>query len=271
MTNEVCRLAEEEMMLKRIAGLFAVALSVFSAPVALSQIEQAQPVYTYVSQFQVPRANWAQFAEDTEKTAVPVLQRLMADGAIVGWGSFETIVHTPDGMTHGVWWSSTSLVGTTRVLDELRKTAPGPGQVAATKHEDYLMRSVYSHTTSVSGAGAGYLRVVCLLTQPGKGDDFTSALKKYLGPNFEDQFKKGNAASYAMDQEYVLTGPGSMRCTVTTFPSAEAMNKWADALNSTLDKMSPEDRKGWQDALASFTVADSRRDMLARITHSAHK
>jgi hypothetical protein len=270
-SNEVYRLVEEEAMLQRIIGLFAVALLVFSAPAALSQLEQAQPVYTYVSQFQVPRASWAQFAEDTEKTTNPIFQRLMTDGAIVGWGDFENIVHTPDGMTHGVWWSSTSLASITRVLDELRKVGPRPGQIAATKHEDYLLRSVYSHTTSVSGAGTGYLRVVCLLTQPGKSDDFTAAIKKYLGPTWEDQFKKGNAASYGMDQQYVLTGPGSMRCTVTTFPSAEAMNKWADALNSTLDKMSPEDRKGWQDALASFTVPDSRRDMLARITRSAHK
>src|ERR1700682_2285576 len=105
MSDEVYRLVEEEAMLQRIIGLFAVALLVFSAPAALSQMEQAQPVYTYVSQFQVPRANWAQFAEDTEKTTNPIFQRLMADGAILGWGDFENIVHTPDGMTHGAWWS----------------------------------------------------------------------------------------------------------------------------------------------------------------------
>jgi hypothetical protein len=62
-----------------------------------------------------------------------------------------------------------------------------------------------------------------------------------------------------------------MRCTVVTFPNAEAMNKWADAIAATLDKMSAGDRKAWQDALASATVPNSRRDILARITHSAHK
>lgn len=258
-------------MLKRFVPLIVVGLLAFSAPVALSQMEQAHPIYTYVSQFQVPRANWAQYAEETEKTANPILMRLFTDGTLLGWGNFENIVHTTDGMTHGAWWSSTSLVGITRVLDELRKAGPRPGQIAATKHEDFLMRTVYSHTGSVPGGGTGYLRVNCTLTQPGKSDDFVATIKKYLGPTFEDQFKKGNATSYGMDEQYVFTAPGSTRCTVVTFPNAEAMNKWADAIAATLDKMSQDDRKAWQDALASTTVPNTRRDMLARITHYAHK
>ena len=48
-----------------------VLAAVVIGPIALSQMEQAQPVvYTYVSQFQVPRANWAQYSENTEKTFV---------------------------------------------------------------------------------------------------------------------------------------------------------------------------------------------------------
>ena len=252
-------------------GLFVVVLLAFSVPVALPQMEQAHPVYIYVSQFQVPRANWAQYAEDTEKTVNPILERLMADGTLTGWSNTETIVHTPDGMTHATAWGSTSLAGIMRVLAELRKIGPRPSQIAATKHEDLLLRSVYSHTSPVSGGGTGYLRVNCTLTQPGKSDDFVATIKKYLGPTFEEQFKKGVATSYGMDEQYVLNGPGSMRCGVFTFANAENMNKWADAIAATFDKMSPEDRKGFQDAIASSTVPNSRRDLLARITHSAHK
>jgi len=252
-------------------GLFVIVMLVFSVPVALPQAEQAHPVYIYVSQFQVPRANWAQYAEDTEKTVNPILERLMADGTLLGWANTENIVHTPEGMTHSTAWSSTSLAGITRVLDELRKSGPRPSQIAATKHEDLLLRSVYSHTTAVSGGGGGYLRVNCTLAQPGKADDFVATIKKYLGSTFEEQFKKGVATSYEMDEQYVLNGPGSMRCTVVTFSNAENMNKWAEAIAATFDKMSADDRKGFQDALASSTVPNSRRDLLARITHSAHK
>src|SRR5712692_3194870 len=157
------------------------------------------------------------------------------------------------------------------VLSCRNLTGPRASQIAATKHEDILLRSVYSHTSPVSGGGAGYLRVNCTVTQPGKADDFVATIKKYLGPTFEDQFKKGVATSYGMDEQYVLNGPGSMRCTVVTFANAENMNKWADAIAATFDKMSADDRKGFQEGIRGSTVPDSRRDMLARITHSAHK
>ncbi len=64
-------------------GLMLVALAVV-VPAAVSQIETAQPVYTYVSQFQVARANWAQFTEESEKTFVPIAEKFMADGTLVG-------------------------------------------------------------------------------------------------------------------------------------------------------------------------------------------
>jgi hypothetical protein len=87
------------------------------------------------------------------------------------------------------------------------------------------------------------LRVNCSLTQFGKSDDFVATLKKYLVPTFEDQFKKGNAVYYGMDEQ-VLNGPGSLRCTVAEFPNAEAMNKWADAIAATMAKISPEETQG---------------------------
>ena len=253
-------------MLKRTVGLLVVVLVIFSAPIALTQMEPAQPVYTYVSQFQVPRANWAQFAEDNERTFVPIAERLMADGTIVGWSTFETVVHTPDGYTHGTTWSSNSLAGITRVLDELRKGGPRPGQIAATKHEDLLMQSTMHHASAVTG-GSGYLRVVCQMTHPGKAGDYVAALKKYLGPTFDGLFKQGVATAYAMDEQYVNNTPPSLRCLVITYPNAEGMDKWATAVNESLGKMSQADR----DALASATVPDSRRDFMARLTHYAHK
>ena len=254
-------------MLKRIVGLFVVVvLAVFAVPIALPQMEQAQPVYTFVSQFQVPRANWTQYAEDTEKTLVPVAERLMADGTILSWSTFESIVHTPDGMTHGAAWSSNSIAGLTRVLDEVRKNGPRPGQIAATKHEDLLMQSTMYHASTGSGT-SGYLRVVCSLAKPDKPEDYAAALKKYLWPTFEEQFKKGVVSFVGLDQQYVNTSAPSLRCLVITYPNADGMDKWATAVNANLGKMSQADR----DAFFGTTVPDSRRDFLARLTHYAHK
>ena len=44
------------MLVRLVPRLEAAFPGVFGAPAGLSQMEQAQPLYTYVSQFQVPRA-----------------------------------------------------------------------------------------------------------------------------------------------------------------------------------------------------------------------
>ena len=251
-------------MLKRIAGLLVVVLAVMCVPAALSQMEPTPIVYTFVSQFQVPRANWAQFSEDNEKTFVPVVEKLTADGTIVGWSTFEQVVHTPDGYTHGAAWSSNTISGLMKVLDEIRKAGPRPGQIAATKHEDYLMQSSMYH----GGSGTPtYLRVVCQTTKADKPGEYVAALKKYLVPTFDDQVKKGVATFYGLDEQYVNNMAPSVRCLVIDYPNAEGMDKWATAVNATLGKMTQADRA----ALFGGVVADSRRDIMARITHSGHK
>ena len=70
-------------------GLALVAIAIVSSPIAFSQMEATPTVYTFVSQFQVPRANWAGYSEDTEKTVVPILEKLTADGTIASWSTFE--------------------------------------------------------------------------------------------------------------------------------------------------------------------------------------
>jgi len=251
-------------MMKRTAGLLVIALAVMLVPAALPQMEPTPTVYTFVSQFQVPRANWAGYSEDTEKTVVPILEKLTADGTILSWSTFEQLVHTPDGYTHGAAWSSTSIAGLTKVLDEVRKGGPRPGQIAATKHEDYLMQTSMYHAGSGTPA---YLRVVCSNAKADKPEGYAATLKKLLVPTFEEQIKKGVATYYGVDEQYVNTSAQSTRCVVITFPNAEGMDKWATAIKTTMDKWSPAERAEF----AGATVLDSRRDIMARITHSGHR
>jgi hypothetical protein len=252
-------------MTRKIAVLLVLLLAaIVTVPIAFSQMEPAQPtVYTFVSQFQVPRANWAQYAETTEKSFVPVAEKMVADGTILSYSTFEHIVHTPEGYTHGAAFTSTSIAGLTKVLDEVRKAGPQPGQVAATKHEDFLMQTTM-YTAGGGGAAPTYLRVVCQNAKPDKPEAYAAALKKYLWPMVEDQFKKGVVGYVGLDSQYVNTMAPSFRCLVLTYPNADAMDKWAMAVNATFGKMSAADR----DAFFGATVTDSRRDILARITHA---
>src|SRR5713101_262445 len=251
-------------MKKQIAGLVLIVLGVMFVPAALPQMEPTPIVYTYVSQFQIPRANWAQYSEDTEKSFVPVVEKSLADGSILSWSTFEQVVHTPDGYTHGAAWSSNSIAGLMKVLDEVRKNGPRPGQIAATKHEDLLMQTMMYHGSSGTEA---YLRVVCSMAKADKPEGYTAMLKKLLVPTFEEQLKKGVATYYGVDEQYVNTSAPSLRCVVITYSNAESMDKWATAISTTMSKWSAAERAEF----AGSTVLDSRRDIMARITHSGHK
>ena len=257
--------------MKKIASLIAVVVCavIVAAPMALPQMQQGQPiVYTFVSQFQVPRANWAEYSENTEKNLVPIAEKLVANGTILSYATFETIVHTPEGYTHGAAFSSSTISGLTKVLDELRKAGPQPSQIAATKHEDLLMQT--NMYVAGSGGAPAYLRVVCQNAKPqDKPEVYVAAIKKYIWPMAEDQVKKGVASYVGLDSQYVNTMAPSTRCLVINYPNAESMDKWAAAVNATLGKMTAADRA----AFFGSTVTDSRRDIMARITHSgtAHK
>jgi len=263
-------------MLKRVAVVFAVMAAVTFVvicvavvpPIALSQAEAKPTVYTYVSQFQVPRASWAQYTEDTEKNFVPVADKMLLEGAITGYTTFESIVHTPEGYTHGAAWSSNSIAGLMKLLDELRKNGPQKGQLAATKHEDLLLQStMYEAAASHGKTSSGYVRVVCQLAKPDRPDDYVAAIRKHLWPTFEDQLKKGSVTSFAIDSQYVNTGAPSLRCVVVQYPNADGLDKWATAVGAALGKLAGSDRE----ALLGSVVPESRRDFLSRITHSASK
>lgn len=256
---------EDTAMMRRITGLLVIAvLAVILVPAAVPQMESTPMVYTFVSQFQVPRANWAAYAEEAEKTSIPILEKLTTDGTILSWSTFEHVVHTPEGYTHGAAWSSTTISGLMKVLDEVRKVGPRPGQIAATKHEDLLMQTNMYHLGSGTPA---YARVVCSQAKADKPEAYTAMLKKLLVPTFEDQLKKGVAIYWGVDEQYVNTGAQSTRCVVIQYSNAEGMDKWAAAINATLAKWTAAERAEF----AAATVADSRRDLLMRVTHSGHK
>jgi hypothetical protein len=109
--------------------------------------------------------------------------------------------------------------------------------------------------------------VVCSNAKADKPEAYTAMLKKLLVPTFEEQLKKGVVTFWGVDEQYVNTAAQSTRCVVIDYPNAEGMDKWATAISTTMSKWSAAERAEF----AGATVLDSRRDILARITHSGHK
>jgi hypothetical protein len=249
----------------RTLAMGLVALSAFVAASGAAAQPADQTSYTFVAQWQVPRAQWATFVSDFEKNTRPVLEKLAANGTLVGWGAFETIVHTEDGPTHGTWLAATSASGIERARLELLKTASATSSLAAaTVHRDYYLRSLVGNGKPSSGSGA-YLTVSSQLVKPGQGAEWRKNWEKFFKPAFDDLVSQGLLVGYSIDVEDVHTDSPGWRHVVTLSPNIEAEDKIAAAFEALDAKRSPEERKTMSAAAQAMLEPGVHRDMYARV------
>jgi hypothetical protein len=234
---------------------------------ALAQSQSAEkPVlYTYVSEWAVPRAMWGDYlkseAEDTD-----MLKKAVADGTLVSFGSFAVLNHQEGAPTHGTWFSAGSLTNILKFLEVLRN-APGATSApfAAAKHWDYLLqsRNYASHSGTFTNA---YLRVGTWHSKAGSSDPDGKIMKATMVALCEKLLADGALHGYQIDQETVHSGdPGTIFVALIT-NGAEGLDKFNTVLEET-EKANPA---GWAGFGGTVDPA-GHRDTLARIDTMTHK
>ena len=251
-----------------LAAVFVVCLGVLMPGVSSAQ--QAAPAgYTFVAEWDAPRDKWPDVAAFAEKSWRPLLERLVADGTLTDFGIYETLVHMPGEMTHGLWWSSKTMAGIEKARLEAIKIPPAPA-LAAAKHRDYFLRSLISQSRPGGGSG-GYLRVATSVVQPGKGAEWRALWEKYSLPFYEEQMANGTFLSYGLQIEQVVTDDPGARMVVSIVPSAEALDKAQNASNALNAKRTQAERDAITAAFNQVTVPGAARTYLARLTSFATK
>ena len=258
-------------MSKRVLILLAGFVFVLLAPlVTLAQQQEEPPTFTFVSEWAVPRAQWADWAAYQDKNLKPIFDKLLADGTIISWGTYMTIVHDESGITHGSWYEANSIAGIERVLGEIAKLGTVPLISTATKHRDYFLRSSLRRAKAGSGAN-GYLWVGAYQIQPGKGREWRDLWDKNNKPLVEELFANGTISAYWVEGEQVHTDNPGWIYVVWTTPNADAVDKFFAAATARSQKRSAEENRAIGDAFAAVSVAGTHRDFFARVTHYAQK
>ncbi len=251
------------------AGLCALAMAaVCVAPVSAqtSEIKEKPPMYSYVGNWAIPRAQWAEM----EKSAAadrPVLDKGMADGTIVGYGSDINLVHQPDGETHDDWWSAMSMAGVLNILDQFYQTGSSttPVLTTATRHWDeiYVSRYYNWHPGTFKGA---YTHGSSYKLKPDAPPDAVETLSKNLiAPLMEKMLADGTIHEYEIDTEAIHTeAPGTFWLFYIA-ANAEGLDKVNAALMQTL-KAHPLDAPAF-DSMVDYSA---HRDILVR-TNATYK
>jgi hypothetical protein len=232
-------------MKMKVWGIFAgvctlAMLAALAAPArAQDEPKEKPPMYSYVGNWNIPRAQWADM-EKSDAADQKILDKALADGTIIGYGSDMNLVHQPDGSTHDDWWSAMSMAGILNVLDKFYKSgsATSPVMASATKHWDSIYVSRYYNWHSGSYKGA-YSRVASYKLKPHAPDDAVEKLSKdLLVPLMEKLLAAGTIVEYEIDTEAIHTeAPGTFWVEFIS-PNADGLDKFNAALHDAL-KMNP--------------------------------
>jgi hypothetical protein len=248
-----------------VASLCALTLVPLSANRASAQSQTTEkPVqYTYVSEWTVPRAMWADYLKN-DAADVDQMKKALADGTITSFGAYAVINHQEGLPTHGSWFTASSLSNLLKVLEGVRNApnAVAP-PLAAAKHWDYILssRNYNGHSGTFTN---GYLRVG--RWAPKASDPDGKLLKATMVPLLEKLLADGALHSYQIDQEDVhSTTPGTIFVAINA-NGAEGLDKFEAALDET-EKTNAAAWAGFGTTLEE----KGHTDFLARVSTASYK
>jgi hypothetical protein len=243
------------------AGLFGLALLTLSAIPGFAQAQEVKskpPMYSYIANWQIPRAHWSEMPQ-TEAADKSIMDKALADGTIIGHGDDETLVHTPDGETHDDWWSSMSMAGLLKVLNQLYASGntSSPALDAATKHWDLVYVSHY-YNWHPGAYKSAYTYVSEYELKPdAPGDAVDTISKNVVVPLLEKMLADGTLIEYEIDELSVHTqAPGTFSIVYLT-PTPDGIDKIEAAIHDAI-----KDQPLIVPAFGSMTKASGHRDEL---------
>jgi len=219
-----------------VGGLIVVgALGVGTSPLYAQSMEvkQKPAMYSYVANWQIPRAKWAEF-EKPSPSGDKVLSQAISNGTLLAYGADKVEVHSADGPTHDSFWSATSMAAVLDVLDALGKGPPDPLLQTATKHWDGIYvshfynwksgtyKDVYTHTS--------YYK----LKDSAPDDEVETVSKNFVVPLMEKLLADGSIIEYEVDEEAIHTeSPAGFWIDYIT-PNSAGLDKVNAALGEAL-------------------------------------
>jgi hypothetical protein len=245
-----------------LCSLAALLLSLNPSAARAQSVKPKPPMYSYVANWQVPRASWG----DMDKVVAPVnqvLQQALADGTIVGYGNDRNLVHQPDTETHDDWWSAMSLAGLIKTLDRIHTAGDSNSPIlsAATNHWDEVYVSRFYNWKSGSFKKA-YTHVGIYRLKPDQSEDALDALSQnWIAPTLEKLLANGTILEYEIDTMAIHTEAPGMFVIVYLTPTPEGLDT---VLGAVVESVNDNPMTG--QAFGGVTDSSAHRDALYETT-----
>jgi hypothetical protein len=252
-----------------IKGAFFSLICILAAAIpslAQSAAQEKAPVYTYVAQWAVPRGQWPDMTKADELDR-PVLDKLVADGTLMGYGAYTNLIHQEGEPTHGTWFTAGSEGNLLKAL-EMIYAQPGlvnaPVQ-AASKHWDQIFTSSIYNSKPGTSTG-GYLTWSRWEVKPGDMRSYNELTKKLLVPVLEKLLAEGSISSYGQLTEDYHTQKLGTIFEYFTVPDYASLDKANKALDDVFNN-----NPALGDAVRGLLERDGHRDFLTRVRFMVSK
>jgi hypothetical protein len=247
-------------VLVAMCGIATIALTAVPTVAQMPEVKEKPAMYSYVSNWQIPRAQWAEM-DKANAADKAILDKALADGTIVGYGNDENLVHQADGETHDNWWASMSMAGLIKVLDQFYASSniASPVLASATRHWDLVFVSRY-YNWKPGAWKTGYVHVSTYKLKKDAPEDAVDSLSKHLVvPLLEKLLADGAIREYEIDTQAIHTAsPGTFEI-VYVASSPEGL----DSVNAAItDSLKSQPFAG--SAFGSMTESSGHRDELLR-------
>ena len=223
-------------------------------------------MYTYVAEWDAPRAQWP----DIEKVSAnekDTMDKMVADGTIVGYGSYITVVHQVDQSTHGTWFQATSMANLMKALWVIRNamSATNAPVFSSSKHWDFILESKQYGYQSGTFKDS-YLRVSTWTVKPGMGEEVEKFNKDFLVPLLDKLVADGSLRGYQIDDQSIHSENPYMFNMAILTNGADGIDKFYTALDEAYKK------NGFAPMIYGQSVDYSQhRDLLALVPSFTHK
>jgi hypothetical protein len=258
-------------MRNRILGLCVVVCFCIGAVVGLgeqkasAQAAEKPAVYTFVMEWDVPRAMWTEYEKQMATTG-ETLKKAVEDGTLLEYGMFATVAHQEGAPNHGTWISASSVANLMKVLDVLRASPASTSPVvSASKHWDFLVssRDYAGHSGTFTN---GYLRVATWIGKEGAEDPGGKIEKASMVAMLDKLMADGALHGYSIDREIIHTMDANAFFVVIVTNGAEGLDKF----NAAVDDMAKNNPMA-RAAFGSLLSGSGHRDSLAKVVTTTHK
>lgn len=253
------------MKKKTALGALTLCLALALAIPMSAQNQGKPPVYTYIAEWSVPRAQWADMDKVADEDR-PVLDKLIADGTLVSYGAYSNIIHQEGEPTHGSWFSATSEGNLLKALEAIYKQpslVAAPVQAASKHWDQILVDRIYN---GKPGSSAGYLTWSQWEIKNGEGQNYEQVIKTMFVPVLEKLLAEGTITSYGFDMEDYHQNPIGMVYEYITVPDAASLDKANKAFDDLFSK-----NPTLSGAYRSSIKREGHRDYLTRLRFMVSK